>query len=139
MAIVIFILLELSNILIMYFKPEFQYGNSMTSFKQWAELKSKDSTHFFEKYMVNWVANSKAVFVALLLVILIFADDRVKLVSCIIMIPTIALYYFSLRPLITKLDEMGEITPKGYSKTLTKMITFFIAMFSVAIIVYLVF
>ena len=32
-AIIVFIFMELSNVIIMYFKPDFKYGNSMTVFR----------------------------------------------------------------------------------------------------------
>ncbi|WP_438652694.1 hypothetical protein [Romboutsia sp.] len=37
-------------------------------------------------------------------------------------------------PLIKELDKKGEITPKGYSKTLEIMIGTFIGVFSIALI-----
>lgn len=58
-AILIFVVMELSNILILYFKPNFKYGNSMNTFKQWYTAQNQESDRLFVQYLVNWVANCK--------------------------------------------------------------------------------
>ena len=45
----------------------------------------------------------------------------------------LATYFWRLHPTIKKLDAMGCITPKGYSKALGWMITGFMAMFTLAL------
>lgn len=40
--------------------------------------------------------------------------------------------------IILKLDRMGEITPKGYSRTLALMIGGFMIMFGLALVLYFV-
>ncbi len=137
-VILIFLLFEVLNILIMYFKPEFKYGNSMATFKAWEEAKKDEKTELFAKYMAYWVAGSKAVFIALLIVILLVADNTTKLWATIILIPAISLYYVRLHPIIKKLDAMGEIKPKGYSKMLGIMIAFFILMFAIAAVIFVI-
>ncbi len=135
-AIVLFIILELANVLIIYFKPDFKYGNAVSVFKHWGNSQSDEKSRLFSKYMANWVANSKAIFVVLLFIILLFADDTTKFWVSIALIPSISLYYVSLHPIMKKLDAMDEIVPKGYSKVLLAMITSFIILFTVAIVVY---
>ena len=55
------------------------------------------------------------------------------------MILSIATYFWKLHPIIKQLDHKNKISPKGYSKTLDLMITGFLIMFSLALIIYLVF
>ncbi len=137
-AIVIFILLETSNVLIIYFHPEFKYGNSLRAFKQWEELKKDEHTSLFVRYMANWVASCKLIFIALLIVILFTASDLVKIISVAVLIPAVSAYYFKLYPLIRKLDNKEQITPKGYSKTQFIMITMIIAIFAISLITYFI-
>ena len=49
------------------------------------------------------------------------------------MILSIATYFWRLHPIIKKLDAMGGITPKGYSKALGWMIAGFMIMFTLAL------
>ncbi len=137
-AIGAFVLMELSNVLIMYFKPDFKYGNSMRTFKGWEESKEDEKSHLFVKYMVNWVANCKLIFILLLIVVLIVNNETVMMWAVVTTIISIGIYFFSLYPIIRKLDKMEKIEPKGYSKTLSYMIFGFMAMFLVALAVYLI-
>jgi len=45
--------------------------------------------------------------------------------------------FWRLHPIIKRLDQKGEITPKGYSKTLGLMIAFFLIMFAISLIVHI--
>ena len=137
-AILIFVVMELSNILVMYFKPNFKYGNSMNTFKQWYKAQEKEPERLFVKYMVNWVANCKLIFLALLVVVVLFGNKIIAVCAVIATIVSIGIYFVSLHPIIKKLDEMGEIQPKGYSKTLALTIGAFMVMFSAALVLYFV-
>lgn len=137
-AIIIFLLMELSNVLIMYFRPDFKYGNSMNVFNNWHEAQKEADERLFVKYLVNWVANCKLIFIILLLVILFFGSFELKVYATIAMILSIGVYFISLHPIIKKLDANGKITPAGYSKTLALMITGFMLLFTVALILALV-
>lgn len=88
--------------------------------------------------MTYWVAGTKLIFVVLLLVILLTGNETTKLYGVIAMIFSIATYFWKLHPIIKQLDAKGQITPKGYSKTLGMMITGFLSLFIVALIIYLV-
>ncbi len=133
-AILTFILLESMNVIIMYFKPNFKYGNGPVIFKQWHESKLDEKSDLFVTYFLTWVANCKLIFIVLLGVILATTDNSTKFITVILLIPSVALFYFRLYPIIKKLDKLGQISPKGYSKTLFIMITAFICMFVAAII-----
>ncbi len=128
-AISVFILLELSNVIILYFKPDSKLGNGVAVFNAWEKSKSDPEMHSFIEYLVYWVAGTKLIFIVLLIVILLTGSDTTKLLSVVALILSIASFYWKLYPIIKQLDEKNEITPKGYSKTLGIMIGTFIAVF----------
>lgn len=138
-SIIVFIIMESLNILILYFAPDSPLGNGVAVFNGWHKSKDDEAMHLFAKYMANWVAGAKLIFIVLLIVILFTGSELTKLFSVFAMILSIASYFFRLHPIIKKLDCMGEITPKGYSKALFGMIAGFIVMFSGAAIAYFVF
>ncbi len=136
-ALTIFIILESLNVIILYFAPDFKQGNGVSVFKPWEKSKEDSAQHLFATYMVNWVAGSKLIFILLLIVILFKGDETLKLYALIAMIISIATYFWKLQPIIRKLDDMGEIEPKGYSYTLSKMISGFMLMFGIASLAYI--
>jgi hypothetical protein len=136
-SIVIFILLELVNVCILYFAPDSRRGNSVSVFNHWESLKVQHEAHLFVRYLINWVAGSKLIFIALFIVILLVGNEKTQLYAVAIMIVSIATYFWRLHPLIKMLDDKGFITPKGYSKTLGYMILGFILMFSVALTIHI--
>lgn len=136
-AIIVFIVMELGNVCILYFAPDSKMGNGVSVFNQWHKSKDDEHAHLFAKYMTYWVAGTKLIFIVLLLVILLSGNELTKMFGVLAMILSIATYFWKLHPIIKKLDAKGEITPKGYSKTLGLMIGGFLLMFSVAFIVFL--
>ncbi len=136
-AIYLFIVMELSNVVIMYFKPDFGYGNSMSTFKAWERSKLSEKDRLFTSYMVRWVANCKLIFIMILLVIALMGSEGIKIWGVVATILSIAVYFVTLHPLISRLDKLGEIVPAGYSKKLAFMIGGFIVMFSVALFLHL--
>lgn len=137
-AIILFIILETSNVIILYFKPDSKLGNGVAVFNGWEKSKADPKMHEFVKYLVYWVAGTKLIFIALLLVILFTGGETTKLLSVIALILSILSFYWRLYPIIKNLDKACEITPKGYSKTLSLMIGGFIAVFSLALIISLI-
>lgn len=137
-SIIVFVLMEMSNVIILYFAPEFKYGNGVAVFDGFVESKEDENLHLFVRYMTNWVAGVKLIFIVLLLVVMIFGNEATKIGSVCAMILSIASFYFGLHPIIKKLDERNKITPKGYSKTLLWMINGFMLMFTIALVFYLV-
>ncbi len=134
-VILVFILLETVNVIVIYFKPDFKYANGMYAFKTWDKCQQSEDLKLFSRYMANWVAGSKIVFILLLAVILFTATEVVKVHAAIVMAPAIATYYIKLHPIIRKLDKLGQLRPRGYSKILILMITGFISMFAVAVVI----
>ena len=137
-AIITFVIMESSNVIILYFFPDSKLGNGVAVFNGWFRAKEDEANELFAKYMTNWVAGVKLIFIVLLLVILFTGSNLTKLLAVFVMILSIATYYFRLNPIIKKLDSIDEITPKGYSKTLFWMITGFMSMFSLAALFYII-
>jgi hypothetical protein len=138
-VIIAFLVLEGLNIMLLYFAPGSTRGNGMGAFKAFERSKADPEIHSMVSYLVNWVAGTKLIFIALLIVILISGNETTKIFSVVALILSIASFYWRLYPIIKKMDTADQITPKGYSKTLGIMIGAFIAIFSIALTVYLVF
>ena len=135
-AIIVFVIMEAANVIILYFFSDSRLGNGVAVFNTWFNAKNQKDMELFAKYMTNWVAGTKLIFIVLLLVILLTAENNTKFFAVLAMVLSIATYYFRLNSIIKKLDVMGEITPMGYSKTLWWMITGFIVLFSSSAILY---
>ena len=139
MALIIFMVLEGLNVLILYLNPEFKYGNGIAVFNAWESSKEDENIHLFARYMTNWVAGTKLIFIFLLFVILMMGSTTLKLWAMGAMCCAILTYFWKLHPIIKQLDEMGEIKPAGYSKTQEQMIAGFLVMFTVTMLVYAIF
>jgi len=137
-SIIVFIFMETANVLILYFTPDSRLGNGVAVFNAWEQVKKDESLRLFAHYMVYWVAGTKLIFIVLLLVVLITGTEMTRLYSVTVMIFSIATYFWKLHPIIKRLDKMGEITPKGYSRTLGRMITGFLVMFSLAFVLHFI-
>ncbi len=133
-AIIIFILLESLNVLTLYFNPGSQIGNGIGVFNAWEKSKADPEMHQFVRYLVNWVAGTKLIFIALLLVILFTAGEATQLLTVVAMIASISSFFWRLNPIMKSLDAAGHITPSGYSKTLTMMIAGFMGIFAIALV-----
>lgn len=137
-VIILFVLIESANVCVLYFKPSTWLGNGVGVFNGFHRAQENAENKQFTKYLINWIANAKAIFIALLLIVLFTGSEEIKLYSCFAMVASIALYFVSLHPIIKKLDAQGEITPKGYSKILAGMIAGFMAMFVIGITLHFV-
>lgn len=135
----LFILLELSNVLMLYFTPGTKRGNGVGVFSAWEKSKKDNEIHELMRYLVYWVAGTKLIFIALIIVIMIFGDWRTQLFATIALVLSILSFYWKLYPIIKKMDKNDQIDPKGYSKTLGMMIGAFVLVFLAAILVYIVF
>ena len=137
-AIIIFVLMETANVCILYFAPDSKLGNGVAVFNHWTTSKDDENSHLFASYMTNWVAGTKLIFIVLLLVILFTASELTKILSVVVMILSIATYYWRLHKIIKQLDKRGQISPQGYSKTLGSMIAGFLIMFSLALVLHFI-
>ncbi len=133
-AIIVFIIMEFSNVIILYFFPSFKYGNGVSIFNKLSIFVTDKNLELFGRYMINWVAGTKLIFIALLAVILLEGNETLKVYALIAMIFSIGTYFIGLHPILKKLDENNMVTPKGYSKTLFIMILMIIICFSLALL-----
>jgi len=127
--------LEATNVIALYFFPDTKYANSIGVFKAWEKSKKDPEIFDFVKYLVNWVAGTKLIFILLLIVIVFTANDQTMIFTGAALVISIASFFWRLFPLIHKMDSEGQIEPKNYSTTLGWMIGAFILMFLTAIIV----
>ena len=127
--IVVFIFLELSNVVMLYFAPGSKKANAIGVFDSWEKSKQYPEIHEFIKYLVNWIAGSKLIFIFLLVGILIMGEREIQRVSLVALAVATLSFYWRLFPLIRKMDKRGEISPKNYSVILGIMIFIFIIAF----------
>lgn len=132
-VIIGFLFLEATNVATLYFFPESKYANGVGVFKAWEKSKSDPEIHNFVKYLVNWVAGTKLIFILLLIVILYEADNQTLILTGIALVISIASFFWRLFPLIRKMDREGQINPKNYSAILGWMILGFILIFLTAL------
>ncbi len=131
--IAIFVVLETSNVILLYFFPNSKKGNGVGVFNAYEKSKVDPEVHRLVKYLINWVAGTKIIFIALLIVILILGDDTIQFFAIAALILTIFTFYWRLYPILKAMDRNNELSPKGYSKTLGLMIGAFILMFIIAL------
>jgi hypothetical protein len=132
-AIGIFVLLESLNVLTLYFNPGSRLGNGVGVFSGWEASTADPDVHQFVRYLVFWVAGTKLIVIALLIVILLTAGESTQLLAMVAMIASISSFFWRLFPIIRSLDRAGQIAPPGYSKTLGAMIAGFIGLFAIAL------
>ena len=133
-----FLTLEATNVLALYFSPETKYANGIGVFKAWERSKKDPEIHDLLKYLVNWVAGTKLIFILLLIVIVLTANDQTMILTGAALVISIASFFWRLFPLIRKMDSEGQIEPKNYSIALGWMIGAFIIAFLGATIAMLV-
>ena len=134
-VISVFVFLELSNVLMLYFAPGSRNANAVGIFTAWEKSKQYPEIHDFVKYLVYWIAGTKLIFLLLLIVIILFADAETQRMSLLALIIAILSFYWRLFPLIRKMDRNGQIEPKNYSVMLGIMIFIFVAIFLIAFVV----
>ncbi len=131
-----FCLLELSNVVMLYFAPGSRRGNGVGMFNAYEKSRSDPEVFALVTYLIHWVAGTKLIFIALLIGIMITGEPAVKVFSIIALIFSIMTFYIKMYPGMKKMDEAGQITPKGYSRTLGRMIAGIIVVFVAALAVW---
>ncbi|MCK8060809.1 MULTISPECIES: hypothetical protein [unclassified Fusibacter] len=134
-AIILFLVLELMNVATLYFKPDSKAGNGIGVFNAWEKSKEIPEVHELVKYLTYWVAGTKLIFIGLLLVIILTANEVTQFYAVGVLILSIFSFYWRLYPMIKKMDAQNHITPKGYSKTLGMMITVIIIVLSAVLFI----
>jgi len=132
-VIIGFLILEAINVATLYFAPGSKLANGVGVFKAWEESKQYPDIHNFIKYLVNWVAGAKLIFIFLLMVVLYFGDQDTLLFSAIALFASILSFYWRLFPLIRQMDRNSQVEPKNYSTGLAIMIMGFVIVFFVAV------
>ena len=135
LVIIGFIVLEATNVFTLYFFPGSKYANSVGVFKAWELSQQIPEIKDFVKYLVNWVAGTKLIFLLLLIVILFTTDDQGLLYVGVAMIISISTFFWRLFALIRKMDHADQIVPKNYSAVLGVMISAFVMIFLTAVLV----
>ena len=130
-----FLILEATNVIALYFFPDSKLANSVGVFKAWEKSKQDPEVHNLVKYLVNWVAGTKLIFILLLIVIVYTADQKTLLLTGVALVISISSFFWRLFPLIRKMDRDSQIEPKNYSAVLGWMILAFVLVFVVAIFI----
>jgi cytochrome bd-type quinol oxidase subunit 2 len=133
-AIIGFLVLETANVVTLYFFPGSKYANGVGVFKAWEKSKQDPEVHSFVRYLVYWVAGTKLIFIALLIVILFTADHRTLVFSAAALVLSIASFFWRLFPLIRKMDRDLQLDPRNYSAVLGAMISALILVFLIVIL-----
>ena len=131
-VILAFIILELSNVLALYFAPGSKRANAVGVFSAWEKSKQYPEIHDFIKYLVNWVAGTKLIFLLLLGVIVLFGNLEIQRLSLLALCLATLSFFWRLFPLIRKMDWEDQIRPRNYSIVLGVMIFAFIIFFGLA-------
>ena len=134
-VIVLFAFLEILNVIMLYFIPGTKLGNGIGVFNAYEKSKNDPEVFALVSYLINWVAGTKLIFIALLIVILITSDDSTKIYSVLALILSILSFFWRLYPLICNMDKNDQLSPKGYSRTLGIMIFSFITVFFIAVLI----
>lgn len=134
-AIIVFVVIETLNIGILYFRPGSRLGNGIGVFNAYRKSEADPETHELVRYLVDWVAGTKLIFVALLVVILVTGSPTTKALAVVALILSILTFFWRLYPAIVRLDRADQLTPRGYSRTLGVMIACFIGGFVAALVV----
>lgn len=134
-AIIAFLLLEIMNVIALYFFPGSKYANSVGVFKAWEESKNDPEIHNLIKYLVNWVAGTKLIFILLLITILLTVDAQDQYLFGITLVISISTFFWRLFPLIRKMDLEDQIEPENYSIVLGLMIISVIILFVLATVI----
>ena len=134
-VIIGFIVLETTNVIALYFFPGSKYANSVGVFRAWERSKLEPEMHDFVRYLVNWVAGTKLIFLLLLIVILFTADAEGLFFTGAALVISISSFFWRLFPLIRKMDREDQIDPKNYSAILGLMISGFVLVFLLALLI----
>jgi len=129
----VFLFLEAANVLALYFAPDSDKFNSVGVFKAWEQSKADSDVHDLVRYLTFWVAGTKLIFILVLLAVLIYGDDRIRVIAVAGLGIAVLSYYWRLAPLARKIDNRGLLNPDGYSTVLTVMITVFVIALGVGV------
>lgn len=133
-VIVAFVVLETFNVGLLYVRPGSRLANGMGVFDDYAQAAAEPDTGELVRYLTDWVAGTKVIFVALLIVIVASGDELTKTLAVGALVLSILTFYWRLFPRIRRLDRRGRITPAGYSTTLGLMIGGMVVVLAIALV-----
>ena len=131
LAIGVFGLLELMNVAVLYFAPGSRKANGVGVFAAWERSKADPEVHQFVRYLVYWVAGTKLIFLALLVVVVAIGSDEVRTAAAAALAVSIAVFFWRMFPLARQMDAAGQVLPSGYSKVLGVMIAVMVVVFAI--------
>jgi len=131
-VLLVFILLEFSNVVALYFFPGSRRANAVGFFSAWEQSKQFPEIHDLMRYLVFWVAGAKLIFLFLLVLIVAFADLNLQRWSLMALALATVSFYWRMFPLARKMDRDGQIKLKNYSLVLGGMILALILLFVLA-------
>ena len=118
-----FLLLEISNVIVLFFIPDSKQVHGMGMFPAWEKSKSDPDVHSLMRYLTIWVAGSKLIIVALLIVLLIWGNKQLITLAGFALVISMSPFYFGLFPAMQKIDKNNQVDPKGFSVRLGFTIT----------------
>ena len=125
-----FMLLELSNVLFLYFAPGSKMANAVGVFPAWEQSKRYPEIHDLVQYLVYWVAGAKVIFIFLLGIIVFYGNLDLLRLSLIALGLATCTFFWRLFPLIRNMDRKGQVEPMNYSITLGWMIFGLVLLFA---------
>lgn len=131
-VLLVFIGLEFSNVVALYFFPGSKMANAIGVFSAWEKSKQDPEIHNFVRYLVYWVAGAKLIFLLLLGLIVAFSDLTMQRLTLAALALATVSFFWRMFPLARKMDRSGQMQPRGYSLVLGGMILALIALFIVS-------
>ncbi len=129
----VFLLLETANVLALYFHPGSDKFNALGVFRAWEASKDHPEIHDLVRYLAYWVAGVKLIVIVLVVAILAFGDDRMRVIAVGALILSILSFFWRLFPLARAMDARSQLNPPGYAKVLGGMIVGFLVALGVAL------
>jgi hypothetical protein len=136
-ALIVFVVLETLNVWLLYKMPGSSRGNAVGVFKAFGKTREDHEVAVFVDYLISWVAGTKLIFIVLIIGVLIAGSPEIKVYSGIALVFSIMTFYSRLYPGLKRMDNEGQLDPKGYSRTLAIMIGSFILVFVIAVVAFL--
>ena len=131
---VVFLLVEVANIWALYFNTGSHRFNAIGVFAGWEGSKEHPEVHDLVRYLAYWVAGVKLIFILVMAAVLIFGDDRMRVVATGALALATVSYFWRLGPLIRSIDRSSQLTVPGYSRVLDVMVAGLLAGLVVAVV-----
>ena len=122
-VMIAFLMLEISNVVVLFFKPDSKQVHGMGMFPAWEKAKSDPDVHNLMRYLTIWVAGSKLILIALVVVILVWRDRQLITVAGFALAFSMLPFYWGLFPAMKKIDQNNQVEPQGFSMRLGFTIT----------------